>query len=185
MARQRDEIGQLPEGRVAGGVERHAEMIDQQAQARMALRELADLRQIRRRGERDRNVALRGAAPEPLDLVAGQPTRMARLVEDVAQAEHAGLSFAAREQLRAVGRIGRKVAEHREASGIAARRVERDGIGVGIPGRRLDYGGVDAGGLHVGERFFRRIGLLAVGGARRTFRPDVDVGVDDAHATRP
>src|SRR3954470_5269848 len=102
----------------------------------MALRERSDLREIRGGGERDRDVVLRGAAPQPLDLVASQPARMARLVEDVAQAEHAGLRFAAREYFRAVGRIGRKVAEDGKSSGIAARRVERDGIGVGIPGRR-------------------------------------------------
>src|SRR6266850_1736793 len=183
-ARERDERIAVHEGRGAGGAERHGEMVDQQAQSGMALGEPLHLRQVRGRGERDRDAVARRAGPEPFELAALEPGRVPRLVEDVAQAEHAGLLLPAGKVLRL---LQREVAEDGEALRMALRGVDGDLVRARIPGRRLDHRRADAGTHHVVERLLLRVRHLPVRGARLAARPQVDVGVDDFHhsGTRP
>src|SRR5256712_4839592 len=103
---------------------------------------------------------------------------MPRLVEDVAQAEHAGLLLPSRQE---IGLVQREIAEDGEALRMAARGVERDLVRARIPRRRLDHRRIDAGADHVVERLVLRVRHLAVRRARLAARPQVDLRVDDFH----
>ena len=62
-----------PIGRLAFAGARHAHVIDDQFQARVALGDLADGRQEHRRAERHRHPGALGGGPQPVESAVGEP----------------------------------------------------------------------------------------------------------------
>src|SRR5258708_93423 len=176
MSSQRFELGDVAKRSFSGRAERYAEVIDDQPQAWMARRELAELRQKRRRRERDRNTEPRRPRPQPLEAVAFEPARVLRLVEDIAQAEHAGLCLPA---LQRLGIVQREIAQDGKAARMRSGGGDGDAVRIRIPRRPLDHPGVDTGLVHAGERLFPRVRLLPMRGARLALLPQVNMRVDD------
>jgi hypothetical protein len=158
-------------------------MVDQQFQARMALGDLADQRQIVRGHQCDRDPGLLGSRPQPVHRAIGHPIGLVRLGEGVTQPEHPRPALPGVDQRAVFRPFGRKVAEDPKAVRVFGRCFFRDLARVRVPARRVQQAGIDPGGIHIANALLGRIrGDLAVRRiGRRTGRPDVDLCVDDQH----
>jgi hypothetical protein len=72
-----------------------------------------------------------------------------------------------------------------EALGIFSHRLRRQIVRIRVPQHRVDQRAVDAGLVHRGDRFLRRVRLLAVLRRWRALFPEMDLPVDDQHLAYP
>ena len=181
---QRQHLGQVGPRRVVLGAGGPAQVVDDQLEPRMALRDLAHRGQVGRREERDRQARALRRGPEPVHRPVGRPRALVRLQQREAQPEHPRPLLPAVDQAPARGGVEREIAEDRQAIRMAARRLHRQLVGVRVPrGGRVDDRAVDARLVHLGQQIVGGVGLdlpvVRVGGL--VVGPDVDLRVDDQH----
>src|SRR3989442_6849661 len=185
MLREREHVGQgRPRRAVLHRGRRSSEVIDDQPEPRMSLRDLADLREEAGCEQRDGKPGALGRRPQPVDRAVGRPRLLMRLQEGEAQAQHPGPALPAVDQAATLGPIEREISQDREPVGMLAVRLDRLLVGVRIPrGRRMDHCRVDARVVHLLQQLVLREGRhLPVMGIRRlAARPDVDLRIDDLH----
>ncbi len=113
-------------------------------------------------------------------------------MEGEAQPEHAGLAPPGRDPPWTVGVAQRQPAHHGKPVRMAVGRGQRDVVAIALPGRRHDDDPVDTGSIHVGQQLgcAKRRGAMGQrliarrpGSRGRIGRPEMNLRVDDQHAT--
>ena len=144
----------------------------------------ADLRQIVRRHQRDRDPGLLAGRPQPVHRAVGHPVLLVRLGEGIAQPEHARAGSSSRRSGRGFPacRAG-NCRGSRSGSGYLRAAASAIVPEFGSQPGGWISAGVDPGRIHVRQAFLGRIrrdlAVRRVG--RQVLLPEVDLGVDDQH----